>query len=117
MHDNALSRTIFDVEEGEIKITYPAILSQDSVNDFEEYMAIFMRRLKRLAKVSQLNDQEYNQWLESEDYSRIANNGERAYLLRNKAGDIPADAEIDCPYADDTKEHRAWHDGYSWHGN
>jgi len=43
-------RMIFDTEEGEVVFTYPDNLSEDSVQDIEEWFALVAKRLRRATK-------------------------------------------------------------------
>lgn len=43
-------RMIFDAIEGEVAFTYPDNLSEDSIEDLEEWFALVVKRLRRAAK-------------------------------------------------------------------
>lgn len=43
-------RMIFDAMEGEVEFTYPDNLSEDSIEDLEEWFALVTKRLRRAAK-------------------------------------------------------------------
>lgn len=44
-------RAVFDLSEGDVVITYPDDLSAESVADFQDYLAVFMKKLRREAGV------------------------------------------------------------------
>lgn len=43
-------RMVFDTEEGEVVFTYPSHLSEESVEDLEEWFALVAKRLRRATK-------------------------------------------------------------------
>jgi hypothetical protein len=44
-------RTVFDLSEGEVVITFPEGLSPESVSDLQDYLSVFMKKARREAGV------------------------------------------------------------------
>jgi hypothetical protein len=44
-------RTVFDLTEGEVVITFPDALSAESVSDLQDYISVFMKKAKRDAGI------------------------------------------------------------------
>jgi hypothetical protein len=44
-------RSVFDLSEGEVIITFPEDLSPESVSDLQDYLNVFMKKARREAGV------------------------------------------------------------------